>query len=74
MDKKIAKLEDEAIKLDTSVIKSKKLDEWQEILAGRIKDPRYTFLSSVSKMASLNYTLDYMAKERHLIELFIFSR
>ena len=59
-EKKLAKLEDDAIKLDTSIIKSKKLDEWQEILAGRIRDPRYTFLSSVSKMAGLNYTLDYM--------------
>ena len=59
-EKQLAKLEDDAIKLDTSIIKSKKLDKWQEILAGRIKDPRYNFLRSVSKMASLNYTLDYM--------------
>ena len=60
VDQKTARIESDAITAQTSVLKRKKLDEWQEILLGRIKDPRHTFLSSVSKMASLNSTIDYI--------------
>jgi hypothetical protein len=60
VDKRTARIESDAVTVQTSVLKRKKLDEWQEILLGRIKDPRHTFLSSVSKMASLNSTIDYI--------------
>ena len=56
----IKQSEKDAIKIQTSVLKRKKLDEWEEIVLGRIMDPTYNFINSVSKMASLNYTLDYM--------------
>jgi len=52
--------EKDAITIQTSVLQRKKLDEWEEIVLGRVKDPTVTFMSSVSKMASLNYTLDYV--------------
>ena len=54
------KLEQEVIRVDPSILKEKKLDEFQEIIFGRIKDPKHTYLSSMSKMASLNHTLDLM--------------
>jgi len=54
------KLEQEVIRVDPSILKEKKLDEFQEIIFGRIKDPKHTYLSSISKMASLNHTLDFM--------------
>jgi hypothetical protein len=56
----IKQTEKDAITVQTSVLKRKKLDEWEEIVLGRIKDPTYNFVNSVSKMASLNYTLDYV--------------
>jgi len=56
----ITKTEKDAITVQTSVLKRKKLDEWEEIVLGRIQDPTYNFINSVSKMASLNYTLDYV--------------
>ena len=52
--------EKNAISVQTSVLKRKKLDEWEEIVLGRIMDPNYNFINSVTKMASLNYTLDYV--------------
>jgi len=60
IDAATAKTEKDAITVQTSVLKRKHLDEWQEIVLGRIKDPKHTFTNSVSKMASLNYTIDYM--------------
>jgi len=56
----IKQSEKDAITVQTSVLKRKKLDEWEEIVLGRIQDPTYNFMNSVSKMASLNYTLDYV--------------
>ena len=56
----ITKSEKDAISVQTSVLKRKKLDQWEEIVLGRIQDPTYNFINSVSKMASLNYTLDYV--------------
>ncbi len=54
------KLEQEVIRVDPSILKEKKLDEFQEIIFGRIKDPKHTYLSSITKMATLNHTLDFM--------------
>jgi len=56
----VKQTEKDAITIQTSVLKRKKLDEWEEIVLGRIKDPTYNFMNSVSKMASLNYTADYV--------------
>ena len=56
----VRRIEQNAVDIQTSVLKRKKLDEWQEIVLGRIKNPEFTFASSVSKMASLNSTLDYI--------------
>ena len=56
----VRRIEQNAVDVQTSVLKRKKLDEWQEIVLGRIKDPRFTFTSSISKMASLNSTIDYI--------------
>ena len=54
------KLEDEVIKVNPEVLKSKKLNEFEEIIFGRITDPKHTYLSSISKMASLNHTLEFI--------------
>jgi len=59
-DKATKKTEKDGITIQTSVLERKRLDEWEEIVLGRVKDPTVTFMSSVSKMASLNYTLDYV--------------
>ena len=56
----VRRIEQDAVAVQTSVLQRKKLDEWQEIVLGRIKDPKFTFTSSVSKMATLNSTLDYI--------------
>ena len=56
----IKQSEKDAISIQTSVLKRKRLDEWEEIVLGRIQDPTYNFMNSVSKMASLNYTVDYV--------------
>ena len=54
------KEEIESIALNPSVLENKVLRPWQEELAGIIKDPRYTFYSTVNKQAHLNYTLKFM--------------
>ena len=54
------KAEKDAITVQTSILKRKKLDEWEEIILGRIKNPIYNFKNTVSKMAALNYTIDYV--------------
>ena len=56
----LAKKEKDAISIQTSVLKRKRLDEWEEIVLGRIKDPIYNFQNTVGKMAALNYTTDYV--------------
>tara|TARA_B100000963_G_scaffold162382_1_gene141174 strand:- start:307 stop:4779 length:4473 start_codon:yes stop_codon:yes gene_type:complete len=48
------------IKVDDSILKNKKVNEWQEELFGVIKDPSYTFFSTVGKQANLNFTTDYL--------------
>jgi len=57
---KATKEEIEAVKLNPSVLEKRFLEPWQEELAGVIRDPRYTFYSTINKQASLNYTLKYM--------------
>ena len=58
--KEIAKQEIDAISINPSILKDKVLKPWQELLAGKITDPRYTFISTVGKQSNLNYTLKYM--------------
>ena len=55
-----AKLEDEVIKVNPEILTSKKLNEFEEILYGRITDPKHTYLSSMTKMATLNHTLEFI--------------
>tara|TARA_R110000796_G_scaffold39430_1_gene98379 strand:+ start:1029 stop:5327 length:4299 start_codon:yes stop_codon:yes gene_type:complete len=57
---KATKEEIESVKLNSSVLEKRILEPWQEELAGVIKDPRYTFYSTINKQAGLNYTLKYM--------------
>ena len=59
-NQKTKQIEKDAITIQTSVFQRKKLDEWEEIVLGRVKDPTFTFMSSVSKMATLNNTIDYV--------------
>ena len=58
--KEIAKQEIDAISINPSILRDKILKPWQELLAGKITDPRYTFISTVGKQSNLNYTLKYM--------------
>ena len=57
---KQTKLEQETLRINASILKDKKLDELGEILYGKITDPKHTYISTMSKMASLNYTLEFM--------------
>ena len=54
------KAEVDSVVIKDSVLKNKVLEPWQEELAGLIKDPSYTFYSTVSKQGHLNYTLKYL--------------
>ena len=60
VDKAAAKLEDQVIKANPEVLKGKRLNEFEEIIYGRITDPKHTYLSSITKMATLNSTLELM--------------
>ena len=57
---KATKEEIESVRINPSILNEKVLRPWQEELAGIIKDPRYTFYSTVGKQAHLNYTLRYL--------------
>ena len=57
---KASKAEVDSVVIKDSVLKSKVLEPWQEELAGLIKDPSYSFYSTVSKQGHLNYTLKYL--------------
>ena len=57
---KPTKAEIESIAVRPNILNQKVLKPWQEELAGIIKDPRYTFYSTVGKQAHLNYTLRYL--------------
>ncbi len=56
----ISKTDLAEVKVDDSILKNKKINEWQEELFGVIKDPSYTFFSTVGKQANLNFTTDYL--------------
>ena len=56
----ISKTDLAEIKVDDSILKNKTVNEWQEELFGVIKDPSYTFFSTVGKQANLNFTTDYL--------------
>ena len=43
------KTEIESIKLNPNILKPKQLEEWQRIVAGEVKDPRYNFYSTVTE-------------------------
>ena len=58
--KEAAKLEDQVIRVNPEILKNKKLNEFEEIIYGRILDPKHTYLSSITKMATLNSTLELM--------------
>ena len=60
VDTAAAKLEDQVIKANPEVLKGKRLNEFEEIIYGRILDPKHTYLSSITKMATLNSTLELM--------------
>jgi hypothetical protein len=54
------KAEIESVQVNPSILQKRVLDPWQQELAGVIKDPRYTFYSTISKQANLNFTLKFM--------------
>ena len=54
------KAEIDSVVIKDSVLRNKVLLPWQEELAGLIKDPSYSFYSTVSKQGHLNYTLKYL--------------
>ena len=56
----VAKEELKNVRMDDSILKTKKLNAWQEELFGVIKDPSYSFFATVGKQANLNYTLDFL--------------
>ena len=60
INKEAAKLEDQVIKTNPEILQGKKLNEFEEIIFGRITDPKHTYLSSITKMATLNSTLELM--------------
>jgi len=45
---------------DPSILIPKVLDPWQQEVFGVIKDPKYTFVSTVGKLANLNYTVKFL--------------
>ena len=56
----VTRTEVENIKLNPNILKPKQLEEWQRIVAGEVKDPRYNFYSTVLKQARLNANTKYL--------------
>ena len=52
--------ERKAVSLNPSILEPKIAEPWQKELLGQIKDPRYTFHSTVSKQAHLLYGIKYL--------------
>jgi len=50
----------ESIKINTSILKRKQLEEFEEELFGLKRDPVGAYLSTINKQATLNHTLGYM--------------
>ena len=48
----------ENVKVDDNILDRQKLNEWQKELFGIIKDPSYTYFSTIGKQANLNYTTE----------------
>ena len=48
------------VKVDDNILDRQKLNEWQKELFGVIKDPSYTYFSTIGKQANLNYTTEYL--------------
>ena len=48
------------VKVDDNILDRQKLNEWQKELFGIIKDPSYTYFSTIGKQANLNYTTEYL--------------
>jgi len=45
---------------DPSILIPKVLDPWEQEVFGVVKDPKYTFVSTVGKLANLNYTVKFL--------------
>jgi len=56
----LTKQEDEGLKIDTSVLKPRVLEEYQKIAAGEIKDPTYLFWLNSTKVANLNANTKFL--------------
>jgi len=50
------------VRIKGSILEKKVLQPWQEELFGIIRDPTYTFLATVGKLANVNFTADYFNK------------
>jgi hypothetical protein len=48
------------VKVDDNILDRQKLKEWQKELFGVIKDPSYTYFSTIGKQANLNFTTEYL--------------
>ena len=48
------------VKVDDNILDRQKLNEWQKELFGVIRDPSYTYFSTIGKQANLNYTTEYL--------------
>ena len=48
------------VKLQTEILRKEILEPWQKEISGVIRDPRYTFYSTVAKQANLNFNIDYL--------------
>jgi hypothetical protein len=45
---------------DPSILIQKVLDPWEQEVFGVVKDPKYTFVSTIGKLANLNYTVKFL--------------
>ena len=50
----------ESIKINSSILRRKELEEFEEELFGLKRDPVGAYLSTINKQANLNHTLNYM--------------
>jgi len=50
----------ESIKINTSILRKKELQEFEEELFGLKRDPVGAYLSTINKQSTLNHTLSYM--------------
>lgn len=50
----------EDVRLQSEILRKDILEPWQKEISGVIRDPRYTFYSTVAKQANLNFNIDYL--------------